>query len=60
MDFVKVWNEGGTSGAEMLVLLALVAVVAVVAWKLFRRYSGHATSDVKGLHFSEHPHDPPE
>ena len=59
MNFVQV-DIARTSTTETVVLVALVAVAAVVAWQLFRRYSGHATSDVKGLHFSQHPHDPPE
>ena len=59
MDYAKVYN-GGTSGVEMVVLLAFVAVALVVAWQLYRRYTGHAVSDVQGLHFTQRPHDPPE
>jgi len=59
MNFVQA-DLARNSTTETVVLLALAAVVAVVAWQLFRRYSGHAASDVKGLHFSQHPHDPPE
>jgi len=60
MDIVQANRLPSTSGAEMVVLVALLAVVAVVAWQLYRRFSGHAESNVKGLHFTQHPHDPPE
>ena len=48
------------SAVETVVLVVLLAVVVIVAWQMFRRYTGHAASDVKGLHFTKHPHDPPE
>ncbi|HEV7590495.1 MAG TPA: hypothetical protein VGO40_20460 [Longimicrobium sp.] len=58
MDFAK--DGTSISGLEMVVLAALLVVVAVVAWQMYQRMSGRAVSDVKGLHFTRRPHDPPE
>ena len=59
MDFV-IDRDPSANGVEMVVLLVLLAVAVVVAWQLYRRYTGHAVSDVQGLHFTQRPHDPPE